>query len=203
MKRVNDTYKSEAVGIFKLLQTQDFNFLPSEDDDLPIKLDTLYYYQHSGSKLLAPFYYKLYDKYYDATKTEAEINALVMTAMANSIAIMYGDKWQKLYTSLVASSYDALSNYDITEVETPDLTTTNTTEDNTYGFDTTAEDGEPKDKRVYVSEETGMNTKERTGRDGKVTAQKMLEQELAVRENLFYEILFSDVDSMLALKIYE
>lgn len=203
MKRVNDTYKSEAVGIFKLLQTQDFNFLPSEDNELPIKLDTMYYYQHSGSKLLAPFYHRLYEKYYDETKTEAEINALVMTAMANSIAIMYGDKWEKLYTSLVASNYDALSNYDITEVETPDLTTTNTTDDSTYGFDTTAENGEPKDKRVFVSEETGMNTKERTGRDGKVTAQKMLEQELAVRENLFYEILFSDVDSMLALKIYE
>jgi hypothetical protein len=203
MKRVNDTYKSEAVGIFKLLQTQDFNFLPSGDNDLPIKLDTMYYYQHSGSKLLAPFYHRLYDKYYDDTKTEAEINALVMTAMANSIAIMYGDKWQKLYTSLVASNYDALSNYDITEVETPDLTTENTTDDSTYGFDTTAENGEPKDKRVYVSEVTGTNTKERTGRDGKVTAQKMLEQELAVRENLFYEILFSDVDSMLALKIYE
>lgn len=203
MKRVNDTYKSEAVGIFKLLQTQDFNFLPSEDDELPIKLDTMYYYQHSGSKLLAPFYHRLYEKYYDETKTEAEINALVMTAMANSIAIMYGDKWEKLYTSLVASNYDALSNYDITEVETPDLTTENTTDDSTYGFDTTAEDGEPKDKRVYVSEVTGTNTKERTGRDGKVTAQKMLEQELAVRENLFYEILFSDVDSMLALKIYE
>lgn len=203
MKRVNDTYKSEDVGIFKLLQTQEFNFLPSDDNDLPIKLDTMYYYQHSGSKLLAPFYHRLYDKYYDDTKTEAEINALVMTAMANSIAIMYGDKWQKLYTSLVASNYDALSNYDITEVETPDLTTENTTDDSTYGFDTTAENGEPKDKRVYVSEVTGTNTKERTGRDGKVTAQKMLEQELAVRENLFYEILFSDVDSMLALKIYE
>ena len=203
MKRVSDTYKSDTVGIFKLLQTNDFNFLPSEETDLPIKLDTMYYYQHSGSKLLAPFYYKLYEKYYDESYTEEEINALVMTAMANSIAIMYGDKWEKLYTSLVASNYDALSNYDITEVETPDLTTENTTDDSTYGFDSTAEDGEPKDKRVYVSEVTGMNTKERTGRDGKVTAQKMLEQELAVRENLFYEILFSDIDSMLALKIYE
>lgn len=203
MKRVEDTYLSQSVGIFKLLQSNDFPFLPAEDDDIPTKLDTLYYYQHSGSKLLAPFYHKMYKIYKTDLVTEEEANALVMTAIANSVALMYGDKWTKLYNSLVVANYNALDNYDVTEIETPDLKTENTTEDNTYGFDTVSEDGEPKDKRSYISEYTGTNTKERTGRDGRVTAQKMLEQELAVRENLFYEILFSDVDSMLALKIYD
>ena len=202
MKRVSDTYLSESVGIFKLLQANDFDFLPTEETSLPVKLDLIYYYQHSGSKRLAPFYYKLYKSYDNGTRTEAEINALVMANIANSVALIYGDKWTKLYNSLVVAQYDAINNYDITEVETPDLTTETTTQDNTYGFDSTAEDGEPRDKRSLVSTETGENTKTRVGRDGRVTPQKLLEQELVVRENLFYDILFSDIDSMLALKIY-
>lgn len=203
MKRVSDTYLSENVGIFKLLWTQGFSFLPVEDTSLPVKLDLIYYYQHSGNKRLAPYYYKLYKLYDDGTRTEAEINGLCMNAIMNSIATIYGDKWEKLYSSLVVAQYDAINNYDITEVETPDLTTENTTRDNTYGFDTVSEDGEPRDYRSYVSEETGTNTKTRVGRDGRVTPQKLLEQELVVRENLFYEILFSDIDSMIALKIYD
>ena len=203
MDKVSDTYLSENVGIFKLLQSNDFDFLPADDTtNLPVKLDTLYYYQHSGSKCLSPYYYKLYEAYDNGSRTEAEINALVMANIANSVALMYGDKWTKLYNSLVVASYDALNNYNITEIETPDLTTENTTEDNTFGFDSSSENGVPKDKRSFISEMTGTNTKERTGRDGRVTAQKLLEQELVVRENLFYDILFSDIDSMLALKIY-
>lgn len=203
MKRVSDTYLNENYGIFKLLQTNNWDFLPTDNNSLPVKLDLIYYYQHSGDKLLAPFYLKLYKIYDDGHHTEDEINAIVMTNIANSVALMYGDKWQKLYTSLVSAEYNALGNYDITEIETPDLTTENTTNDSVYGFDSTDPDGEPKDKRSYVSEVTGTNTKERSGRDGRVTAQKLLEQELAVRKNLFYEILFSDIDSMLALKIYD
>lgn len=203
MKRVSDTYLSESVGIFKLLQANDFDFLPTEETSLPVKLDFIYYYQHSGNKHLAPYYYRLYKKYDNGSRTEAEINALVMTDIANSVALIYGDKWSKLYNSLVVAQYDAINNYDITEVETPDLTTETTTQDNTYGFDSTAEDGEPRDRRSLVSTETGENTKTRVGRDGRVTPQKLLEQELVVRENLFYDILFSDIDSMLALKIYD
>ena len=203
MKRVSDTYLSESVGIFKLLQANDFDFLPTEETSLPVKLDLIYYYQHSGNKRLAPYYFRLYKSYDDGTRTEAEINALVMANIANSVALLYGDKWTKLYNSLVVAQYDAINNYDITEVETPDLTTETTTQDNTYGFDSTAEDGEPRDRRSLVSTETGENTKTRVGRDGRVTPQKLLEQELVVRENLFYDILFSDIDSMLALKIYD
>lgn len=203
MKRVSDTYLSESVGIFKLLQANDFDFLPTEEASLPVKLDLIYYYQHSGNKRLAPYYYRLYKSYDDGTRTEAEINALVMANIANSVALLYGDKWTKLYNSLVVAQYDAINNYDITEVETPDLTTETTTQDNTYGFDSTAENGEPRDRRSLVSTETGENTKTRVGRDGRVTPQKLLEQELVVRENLFYDILFSDIDSMLALKIYD
>ena len=184
MKRVSDTYLSENVGIFKLLQANDFDFLPLEETSLPVKLDLIYYYQHSGSKILAPFYFKLYQSYDDGTRTEAEINALVMANIANSVALMFGDKWTKLYNSLVVAQYDAINNYDITEVETPDLTTETTTQDNTYGFDSTAEEGEPRDRRSFVSTETGDNTKTRVGRDGRVTPQKLLEQELVVRENL-------------------
>ena len=203
MKRVSDTYLSENVGIFKLLQTNNFSFLPTDDNSLPVKLDNLYYYQFSGDKKLSPYYYKLYKIYDNGSRTEAEINALVMANTANSVALMFGDKWSKLYTSLVTASYDALNNYDITEEEEPDLTTEDTIRDNTYGFDTSSEDGEPKDLRSAIRTMTGTNTKTRSGRDGRVTPQKLLEQELVVRENLFYEILFRDIDSILALKIYE
>lgn len=203
MKRVSDTYLSENVGIFKLLQTNNFDFLPTSDNSLPVKLDNLYYYQNSGDKCLSPYYYKLYANESYGERTEAEINALVMANIANNIAVIYGDKWQKLYNSLVVAQYDAINNYDITEEEEPDITTEDTIRDNTYGFDTESEDGEPRDLRSAVRTTTGTNTKTRTGRDGRVTPQKLLEQELVVRENLFYEILFRDIDSILALKIYD
>lgn len=203
MKRVIDTYLSENVGIFKLLSTQGFNFLPSEDTSLPLKLDLIYYNQHSGSKLLAPYYHRLYKIYDDGTRTESEINGLVMSAIMNSLSVLYGDKWTKLYISLVTAQYDALSNYDIEEEETPDIEVSNTTRDNVYGFDDTSEDGVESNLKAYISNTTGSNTKTKVGRDGRVTAQKLLEQELNIRKNLFYEILFSDIDSMLALKIYD
>ena len=203
MKRVSDTYLNENFGIFKLLQTNNYAFLPTSDNSLPVKLDNLYYYQNSGDKCLSPYYHRLYKIYDDGEKTEAEINALVMVNIANSVALMFGDKWTKLYNSLVVAQYDALNNYDITEEEEPDITTEDTIRDNTYGFDTESEDGEPRDLRSATRTTTGTNTKTRTGRDGRVTPQKLLEQELVVRENLFYEILFRDIDSIIALKIYE
>lgn len=166
------------------------------DTTMVQKLDIMYRDFHSGDKCISPYVEKTYAK---SDNTIATAN----TVLANTLAILFKDKWQKLYNSLVSASYEALGNYDITEIETPDLTTENTTRDNTFGFDSQAENGEPRDYRSYISEETGTNTKERTGRDGRVTAQKLLEQELNVRKNLFYDILFADLDSVLTLRIYE
>lgn len=160
------------------------------------KLDLMYRDLYSGDKEISPYVERTY------SNNEEDIEDTNL-AIAETIKIFFKDKWDKLYNSIVNASYDALSNYDITEVETPDLTTENTTQDNVYGFDSSSEDGEPKDKKTYVSEYTGTNTTERTGRDGKVTAQKLLEQEINVRKNLFYEMLFRDLDSILTLRIYD
>lgn len=159
------------------------------------KLDVMYRDFHSYSKEVSPYVLVTYE---NANKDIATTN----TVIANTLLLLFKDKWNKIYNSLVGAEYSALSNYDITEVETPDLTTENTTQDNTYGFDSASEDGEPRDKRSYISEVTGTNTKEREGRDGRVTAQKLLEQELAVRKNKFYDILFKDIDSIITLRIY-
>ena len=202
MEHVIDTYINEASGIFKLLSSNNYPFLPADNPTQAIKLDILYYNQHSGDKLLAPYYFRLYNQQQEG-HTQAETNAIVMAMISNSIALLYADKWNKLYNSLVTATYNALANYDIEEEETPDIEVSNTTRDNVYGFDDTSEDGVEKDLKTYVSNTTGTNTKTKTGRDGRVTAQKLLEQELNIRKNLFYEILFSDIDSILALKIYD
>lgn len=158
-------------------------------------LDFTYVNQHSGEKLISPFLDKIINLYND--------NVDISNKILNAIGIYFKDKWQKLYTSLVTASYDALENYNLTEVETPDLETVNSTRDNVYGFDDESEEGVKKDFKEFVSDVSGTNTKEKTGRDGRVTAQKLLEQEINIRKNLFYEMLFSDLDSILALKIYE
>ena len=160
------------------------------------KLDLIYRDFHSGDKCVSPYVLKTYE---NSNNTISTAN----TVIANTLVLLFKDKWDKLYNSLVSASYEALSNYDITEVETPDITTEDTTQDNTFGFDTESDTGEPKDLRSFTREVTGTNTKERTGRDGRVTAQKLLEQELTVRKNLFYDILFSDLDSILTLRIYD
>lgn len=194
--KISEFYEwySSATGktIFEEMLTWNVAYCTNDNYEI---LDFTYVNQHSGEKLISPFLDKIINLYND--------NVDISNRILNAIGIYFKDKWQKLYTSLVTASYDALENYNLTEIETPDLETVNSTRDNVYGFDDESEEGVKKDFKEFVSDVSGTNTKEKTGRDGRVTAQKLLEQEINIRKNLFYEMLFSDLDSILALKIYE
>lgn len=195
--RVKELYTNANLGIFKILSSYNYTFLPSTESDLITALDNMYYYGYSGEKNIAPVYFNIRHLY----DLDPDQDQKTMNNLASIINVMYSAKWNKLYNAMV-ESYNAISNYDMEQVETPDLENASTTENNTFGFDSTSTDGEPRDKKSYVNTTTGTNTTTKVGRDGRVTAQKLLEQELNVRKNLFYELLFKDIDSILALKIY-
>lgn len=171
-------------------------------------LDIIYYTMHSGDK-----------------NTSITFNRILKDLMNNDIDntlgfiarqcyIMYKHKWESLYTTMVETSYNALENYNKSK-ESLQQTNTNleNTEDidsNTFGFDTVSTDGVPKDKSSksgsivgdaednYISRESSEH-----GNDGKFSKQELIQQEIEVKKHLFYEILFKDIDAILANRIYD
>lgn len=112
-------------------------------------LDFEYLYSHSGDKFISPLVQKLLSN--DNTITTVNLDKL-----ANVIKNRYLEKWNKVVTAL-KDNYNPLENYNMVEVETPNITRAKHTETNVdmtvsgnansqsniYGFNTTSEDGVP------------------------------------------------------------
>lgn len=187
-------------------------------------LDFEYLYSHSGDKLISPFVYKLLEQ----NKTILETN---LNKIANVLKTKYLDKWNKLYQALVDDDYNPIENYSMTEVETPNITKTYHREQNTnievsddgesnssvYAFnsstptpsgkaevDNTRTTSGNKDDNYQDGEDTESGTREKTrsGNIGVTTTQQMLEQEIEIKKHNFYDIVYGDIDNVIALDIY-
>lgn len=195
-------------GIFTELYLHVYNedcpFIPSEQ--FANHLDMDYFVQRSGDKNTSRMFNKFYDLCHD--KFQALVRCLW------EIRIKFLTKWESLYNTMVLSSYNALDNFNKTKNSTRKTNTniSNSEESslNTFGFNTSAVNGVPKEKATVDTTVTGDADDnyiefEQTdsGRDGKFSAQELLEKEIEVKKKNFYEILFKDVDSVLANRIYD
>jgi len=187
-------------------------------------LDFDYLYSHSGDKLISPLVYKLLEE--NKTILETKLNKIV-----DIISTRYLDKWNKLYQALVVTQYDPIENYSMNELETPNITKTYHREQNTnlevkddgestssvYAFnsstptpsgkaevDNTRTTSGDKDDNYQdgTDTETGTRSKRRTGNIGVTTTQQMLEQEIEIKKHNFYDIVYGDIDNVIALEIY-
>ena len=128
--------------------------------------------------------------------------------IGNILYQRFGEKWKKIYNSLVASVYNPINNYDMEETRTPNLSTgvTANAESKTgvFGFNgTSAKDSATNDgNSSSTTTLTGTDTLIRSGNIGVTTTQQMIEQELELRKHDFYRMIYMDIDSILCLKIY-
>lgn len=226
-KRLSEEYDYQWITdtdnytIFRLLASNtDLNdFINDSNSDT---LDADYYMGNSGDKFLSPIHERLLSQL--PTKNDA------MKTLGNIVYTRFGEKWKNIYNALT-TEYNPLENYSMEEIRTPDLTTDETQNEktditvereteasNSYkgfnaaepalvnkteGDETTTTTGAKADNEVSKKiEETGTETKTRSGNIGVTTSQQMLESEFKVRQYDFYKQVYADIDSVLCLSIY-
>lgn len=199
-------------GIFHQLATNNqFEFITNE---IAINLDVDYYLSRSGKKFISNLYNNLIENY---------PNDDPLIRLSKIIETRYKDKWLRIYDTLMMD-YNPINNYDMVEVETPDLEdhrvtkmdqdVTNDTDLNDYGFNsdnpvpisknTTRLTGSgDKNKTDETINRTGTRTLTRSGNIGVTTSAQLVEGEIKLRAlHNMIDILYNDVDKVLCLSIY-
>lgn len=182
----------------KSVTGQPFEWLTQDNADI---LDIEYYLNHSGDKFIAPMFEKLLSL----------DNVNVMEKLAKVIINKFQEKWNKLYTAFLDTEYEPLENYNMEQVETPNITkgsTENTktkvetetendkTEVKTYGFNSvnpvpsgeserngkvTVSGSKDDNETTRTETETGTRSLTRHGNIGVTTSQQMLQSEITLR----------------------
>ena len=216
-KRLIDVFPDWATtgGIFAALQELD---VPWKTSGIASNLDLEYYGNVSGEKRISPLISKI--------MSGDSLSAAEQTLLATTILALNGANWGKEWATLSAV-YNPIENYsmvetmtnDITEIEygrtnerTDDLAGTSKT--SVYGFnssETPVDSGEMGTTNTgkVTSEDSGTDTHTRnyeltrTGNIGVTTSQQMLQSERDLwLWNFFRNIVFPDLDRVLALRIY-
>lgn len=221
-----DDIINDGFTIFKALKETLLNPFPLTQDFINSNnyqtLNYDYFVGYSADKFLSPLARRILIK-------DNEFSIRV-TRMATIIYNRFATKWKKIYDALM-TSYNPLENYSMEEVRTPNLTTKETTNENTdinvnrettasnsyKGFnsdnpvlvnktdgneDVTTTGAEEVNEIVKESEHKGTETLTRSGNIGVTTSQQMLESEFKVRQYDFYKMIYNDIDSVLCLSIY-
>ena len=208
-------------GIFtKIQQTtgQPFTWLTNA---MALELDKILYLERSGDKKLSPFYMRL------LKLKEDEIIADELQYVADALITKYASRWNKLYTAY-ETQYNPLENYDMEQVETPNivkgrtknestkLKTTQSSNNSTHGFNsalavpvnegesTTEVEGKANENELTETErENGTRELTRHGNIGVTTSQQMLESEIKLRNAYnFIDGIMHDVDIVCCSLIY-
>lgn len=207
-------------SIFYALQNLPNADIPWKDDNINTELDLDYLYNHSGNKITS----NLVDFFIDSET--GKIESLSMPMLAKIIYTKYGLKWAKEYATF-SMEYDPISNYDMTEQMTNDITThqyghTNTMTDNKNETVETEKAGfnsstySPVDKvstkgnaGTVANVESGTNTDTRnyrltrSGNVGVTTSQQMLESERKLwLWDFFDTVVYPDIDKILTIQTY-
>lgn len=209
MMRFKDVEESKRNIFYKLFELMYFNWM--DDEEKAFTYDYLYFH-HSYSKIISFLYEEIIDKD-------------LMTMLTQVIIERYGDKWNRLYNTLITQQYNPLENYSMEESEklklanvdsvktnSSDSGTSNSTNDN-YGFNSIT--AQPATKSTATTSTTSTNnvdgtkttdsdkTLTRKGNIGVTTSQQLLESEVILRNKyLFQDIIFKDLDDILMLDIY-
>lgn len=167
LTKLNDVFENWATGdgVFTDLDSLSPPWKNTEDTtantQLVKNLNMAYHGAHSGDKNISPIVHKFL----------ASEDAGTRGKLANIIFTMFADKWTKLWDALEIE-YNPLQNYNMSEIETTDDTTTRTgTETTTMtGTDTNAKTGTETLKMTGTDTDrkTGTETINMTGTDTNV-----------------------------------
>ena len=218
MKKFNQKYTlSDIINngfIFKKMVNLDnsLNFVTSENYQ---ELDIYYYTAHAERKYMSNTVEELLQEETDGTIADA------LTMVAKILLANFGVKWTKMY-SVLNAEYNALNDIDYTETETPNLTEatnidtmTESSGDNSgnlYGFNSELEtpanttysqvnNHNTADAESNFKTKTGTITRQKVGSLGDKSS--LVQKELDIRKNMLYNIIYSDIDSIMTLPIWQ
>ena len=184
------------------------------DSTVGALLDNMYVNQHSGLKDIT--------EYIETLATENDDNKLSttqVTLLANMIYVKYKRAWEQ-YFSYLEAEYDPITNYDMVEEETPDITRTidssqtsditTTNSRNSFNsatmvdVDKSQTEGDSESNLQNSTEtETGSRILTRKGNIGVTTTGQILKIDADFWSNWNYiESMFKDVDRFLTVGLY-
>ena len=193
----------EIVNYLRTLQssnnkyTELYNYL----NDKVYESNLEYYLNWSGQKYISPLCRKLFDLYdNDIYSVDIKIAKVIVNKNV--------DNWLNIYNAYFVE-YNPIYNYNMEEEENvrTDISTERNQALNTYGFNTQSQDGVPTDKNSQSDHVTGDFDKNRRkltrkGNIGVTTTQKMVTEELKLRNYNFINMIYKDIDKTLCLSIY-
>lgn len=205
-------------GILQKIEALTGVTVPWTEDNALLDID--YIYRWSGYKSISPLV-----KHVLGNNTTMPSSGY--TTLAGIVWAHFGIPWTKAYNAIVAE-YNPIENYDMVEEEDSTITddadtrvtgsaTDNTTSvestHNVYGYNSSSASpsesdststGTKTDLDTKYDNERGIDrTLTRHGNIGVTTSQQMIESELKLRAFKFFERVFKDIDTLLALPIYD
>ena len=156
-----------------------------------------YYYNHAFTKYISLLFYNLIN----IPKTMDE----VADSLASVIVNKFKTKWTRLHEALNLT-YNPIDNYNMSETENTQLKSEVdiSNANSIYAFnDTQATPTSESNSKTSTNALLNDNVREliRKGNIG-VTTSQMINSELELREYNLIEAIYSDIDSILTLKIY-
>ena len=149
----------------------------------------------SGDKDVSKFYQAMIDKYGDEA----------LDPLANYIGCRFDTKWQRLYDAL-ETEYSLLDNYNYTEKENVGSKVTNSTstDNNVYGFNSPTTSPTQRNSIESISSGSKSDNERELSKHGLLneTPQSMISREFEMRKLNLYNIIYKDVDGVLASDIY-
>lgn len=157
-----------------------------------------YYYNHAFTKYISLLFYNLIN----IPKTIDEVADLLASVIVNK----FKTKWSRLHDVLILT-YNPIDNYSMSETENTQLKSEVdiSNANSIYAFnDTAATPTSESNSKTSTNALLNDNVREltRKGNIGVTTTQQMINSELELREYNLIEAIYSDIDSILTLKIY-
>lgn len=195
-------------ALFTAIQTAGSCFGNTSTAELQLLAEE--YYMHSSKKRLSPICAKWV---HDAVDLSAFINKV-----ASALVTRYGDNWKRIFEAYFEATYNPIENYDMTEVTTPEVTTTTTIntatkitneqEGKTYGFNSgtgvpesenkvTTSGNADENESTSVQSFEGYDTLTRHGNIGVTTSAQLVSGEVELRKLDYWGKVFADIDRFL------
>ena len=157
-----------------------------------------YYYNHAFTKYISLLFYNLIN----IPKTIDEVADLLASVIVNK----FKTKWTRLH-EVLNLTYNPIDNYNMSETENTQLKSEVdiSNANSIYAFnDTAATPTSESSSKSSTNALLNDNMREltRKGNIGVTSSQQLIESEIELREYNFIETIYSDIDSILTLKIY-
>ena len=163
------------------------------DDDFELYINS---YQKTIS-LMFEYYYNMY-------KESENGFTLIVNKLGDRIYTKYMSNWLKLAKAINAD-YNPIENYSMIEEENQGSEIVVDSQNNTFGYNTTSEDGVPEAKGKSTSSgdfDKNHRKLTRSGNIGVTTSQQMIESQIVLARHKLLDLIYKDMNEFLFLPIY-